>query len=121
MSRLFVDCDDTLIIWLNEHDQPLEGQNPYGGGSQRWKFNDELVKAVLSVSLKWQVVVWSGGGSDYAGDWRDRIDWPLANVASKDIRLPEPDDLCIDDQPIKVACPVLTWQEFVAGEEPVDG
>ncbi len=121
MARLFVDCDDTLIIWLDEHDQPLEGQNPYGGGSQRWEFNDELVRAIEDAQggefIGAEVVVWSGGGADYAGRWRDRI-WGFASAASKDLRLPGPDDLCIDDQPIKVACPVMTWQEFVTeGQE----
>ena len=113
MARLFVDCDDTLVIWLDGDDQPLEGQNPYGGGSQTWKFNDDLIRAIEERHGGY-IVVWSGGGEDYARRWLDRLGWTEAEAISKDISLPEPGDLCIDDQPIKVACPVMTWQEFVA-------
>lgn len=42
-----------------------------------------------------------------------RIYPEAADAISKDTRIPRPGDLCVDDMPIKVACPVLTWQQFV--------
>ena len=115
--RGFVDCDDTLIIWLDEDGQPLEGQNPYGGGSQKWEWNEELVRAIERLNQKQQGIwlyVWSGGGQQYAQRWVDLREWGDTPALSKDLRLPQLGDLCIDDMPIQVACPVQTWQEFVA-------
>ncbi len=120
MATLWLDCDDTLVIWLDEDGQPLEGQNPYGGGSQRWKWNEELIRAIDWVS-DWDLAIWSGGGAQYAARWRDLLRWDLADAYSKDTRLPQPNDLCVDDMPLKVACEVMTWQEFVgAGPIPDD-
>ena len=28
--RLYVDCDDTLVLWLDGDDKVLGGPNPYG-------------------------------------------------------------------------------------------
>lgn len=113
--RVFVDCDDTLILWLDEEGQPLEGQNPYGGGSQKWKWNEPLAQALerFIVANGGAAVVWSGGGMQYAQRWADLRGWDDVAALSKDTRIPQPDDLCIDDMPIQVACPVMTWQEFV--------
>ena len=132
MPRLFVDCDDTLVLWLNEDGQPLEGQNPYGGGSDKYELNQALIDAVvdfLDTNLDWELVVWSGGGSQYAKVWADRCfpfktlydedargvrGWLLsAHVRTKDIALPTADDTCVDDQVLGVAGSCLTWQAFV--------
>ena len=118
--RIFVDCDDTLILWLDEEGQPLEGQNPYGGGSQKWLWNEALIRALREIED--EIVIWSGGGRPYAQTWRERLQSASSVVAewsmSKDTRIPQPDDLCIDDMPIQVACPVMTWQEFVTEHGP---
>lgn len=120
--RLFVDCDDTLVFWLGKDGQPLEGQNPYGGGSERWEANDQLLEALEgwgeAVPGGSGIIVWSGGGEQYAERWA-RLLRHVRGVTSmsKDIRLPTADDLCIDDMPIKVSCPVMTWEEFVVRED----
>lgn len=120
MRRLWVDCDDTLVRWLGEDGQALEGQNPYGGGSERWEANAELVEAIRA----WmraneaddpRLIVWSGGGYDYARVWADRIlpgEWHMA--VSKDIALPQYEDVCVDDAPIKVRATLYTPADFVA-------
>lgn len=113
--RLFVDCDDTLVLWLGEDGEVDGGPNPYGGGREKWRRNDDLIKMIEAVRFNYdEVVVWTGGGSDYARVWRDRL-LPWAHHAiAKDTRIPSAADLCIDDADIRVAAPVVTWQEFVA-------
>lgn len=120
MKRLFVDCDDTLVTWLDEFDMPIEGQNPYGGGAQRWRFNQGVVSAVerwVKESPGGAVVIWSGGGADYARAWRDRA-FPSGPIgfASKDTRVPAPGDIVVDDQMIKTRARYLSVQQFVDRE-----
>ncbi len=114
----YVDCDDTLVLWLDDDDKVLDGPNPYGTGPDgRWKPNLELLAALK----EWrentpgsEIILWSGGGADWAQLWERRIYPEAADAISKDPRIPGPDDLCIDDDQLKkVACPVVTWQQFV--------
>ncbi len=115
--KLYVDCDDTLVLWLDNDDGVLGGPHPYGtGAAGRWKPNLELLGAMK----QWrentpgsEIILWTGGGADYAQLWERRVYPEAADAISKDTRIPEPDDLCVDDMPIKVACPVVTWQQFV--------
>ena len=106
---LFVDCDDTLILWDTE---------PNGLGSYGYHLNHELIEAVLKYMAitKDNLVVWSGGGEEYARRWA-RCSFPDTEweAISKDITLPdaELDDVCVDDMDIIPAAPVFTWQEFV--------
>lgn len=124
VTRLFVDCDDTLVLWLNDGKVtagPLlpEGPHPYGAGADRWLPNEVLIEAIRArqKAEPRTLVIWTGGGTDYARTWADRLMPNEYDAAlSKDTRLPLPGDLCIDDMPLKVACDVLTWQQFV--EEP---
>ena len=118
--NLYIDCDDTLVLWLDEWGQPLEGQNPYGGGSQKWILNEPLIDAIKKWYISYQppirgeVIIWSGGGAQYAYRWAElafmrdprdietldsrrvplpEIDRPLRNltVSGKDIRVPKKD------------------------------
>ena len=116
--RLYVDCDDTLVLWLDGDDKVLGGPNPYGTGPDgRWKPNLELLAAMK----QWrentpgsEIILWTGGGTRYARRWMGLIYPEAADSISKDTRIPDPDDLCVDDMPLKkVACPVVTWQQFV--------
>ena len=121
MKRLFVDCDDTLVTWLDEFDMPLTGQNPYGGGSQRWRFNEGVVSSVnrwIRENPVGAVVIWSGGGADYARTWRDRA-FPSGPVgfASKDTRVPAIGDLVVDDQPIKTRGTYLSVEQFTESSQ----
>lgn len=114
--RLFVDCDDTLVLWLDDDGDVAAGPNPYGNASDRWKANTDLVAALNEWNentLGSEIILWTGGGIAYARVWEQRIYPEAADAISKDTRIPGPDDLCIDDMPIKVACPVVTWQQFV--------
>jgi hypothetical protein len=115
--RLYVDCDDTLVLWLDGDGDVADGPNPYGTGPDRWKPNEGLIIALENWRMRHpeidEIVLWTGGGTDYAQLWLRRV-YPAADDAiSKDTRIPRPDDLCVDDMPIKVACPVVTWQQFV--------
>lgn len=69
--KIYVDCDDTLILYMDHkgnvlHDSP----HPYGEGAADWMVNAQLVRALGLVVLKYpdtEIVVWSGGGYQYAG------------------------------------------------------
>ncbi len=118
--RLFVDCDDTLVLWLDDEGDVADGPNPYGNGHEHWKPNEELVIALENWRMRHptidEIILWSGGGTDWARSWLRRI-YPAADGAiSKDPRIPRSDDLCVDDDDTllrKVACPLVTWQQFV--------
>lgn len=60
MPTVFVDCDDTLVLYVNQ-DIP----NPYGIlKGHPFKPNWELLDRLKS--FKGQIHIWSGGGRDYA-------------------------------------------------------
>ena len=88
--RLFIDVDDTLVRWLD-----LEGN---------WEPNEK----VIHFANEWrkfhpqgEIVVWSLGGKDYAGQWRWRL-LPFAHrYEAKWPRIPEPGDIFIDDDPLE--------------------
>lgn len=70
-QELFVDVDDTLVTWLGGTEP-----HPYGHGSESWEPNE----AVRAYVRKWRsehpegiVIVWSGGGADYARTWAERL------------------------------------------------
>lgn len=123
MIRIFVDVDDTLINWLKDG-EVLAGPNPYGVSSDDGAINHALVDAVHVWLLRRhmtredpRLVVWSGGGQDYATTWADRAfpgHWHL--TAFKRAGWAEPGDVVVDDQPIAVpeGVRLLTWQDFVA-------
>jgi len=108
--RLFVDCDDTLILYNQK------GINPYGlHYGTPFTVNTGLVTYIR----KWAkdnpdalVVIWSGGGKAYA-----ELCASLAGVGDlgatylcKDrdtFALVHEGDIVFDDQPIKVDAPRL--------------
>ena len=57
MNTLYVDIDGTLVTWLPD--------------GSTWQVNTD----VLAKALAWEgpVVLWSGGGRDYAEMWGDRL------------------------------------------------
>ena len=64
-TRLFVDVDDTLILYSDE------GKHPYGilNSHQEWQPNSRLIAEIVKwheVNPKGLVIVWSGGGNQYA-------------------------------------------------------
>ena len=117
MARLFVDVDDTLILW-DVSEVSRSGLYQMDG----YKINDALRTAVIkavNADPDLQLYIWSGGGVDYAAMWAGRVfggglPW---RALSKDINIPMLDDVCIDDQPIQVSGTLLTWQQFVDRKE----
>lgn len=97
---LFVDCDDTLVLWDPD---PDEESSLYRG--DRYTINHELVsniKCWLGEHPEYKLVVWSGGGANYACHWGDKAFGPFPHACtSKDITLPKDKDICIDDMPIE--------------------
>jgi hypothetical protein len=89
--RIFVDVDDTLIILGKETDLD--------------EFNQPLIDALIRAEPE-QILVWSGGGRDYARLWANRLEQhtegririPWALVKDKTtFHNVRPDDVCIDD------------------------
>jgi hypothetical protein len=70
--RLFVDCDDTLILWQRVDGVRADGiyfETPY-------LINRRLVDGILKFregDPRALIVVWSGGGKEYAHMWARRL------------------------------------------------
>jgi hypothetical protein len=101
---LFVDVDDTLILWqMALASKKVDGE--YFG--DRFLVNTKLLDGIIEYSKTCpdeQIVVWSGGGKDYAQHW-------ITYLGLTDIALPMPkikatfsnvgpNDTVIDDSPI---------------------
>lgn len=98
---LFVDVDDTLVRWCPagcEH-----GTHPYGGEAEGYVID----QAVVGYAKGWRdshprglVVVWSGGGVDYAETWKRRaMDWADGALAKMPVDFPAGRVTYIDDSP----------------------
>ena len=122
-QRLFVDCDDTLILFDSEgeihpfgfwRDDPYRINEPLVAFIQR--FREENPDALI--------VIWSGGGHNYARAianevlpdtevWaltKDRMTFPLVNE----------EDIVVDDMDIKVSAKVLRPDApEIIGKEPI--
>jgi len=96
---LFVDVDDTLIIY----DRPPP--NPYGYyDGIPWRVNQPLLEGIRQFHLdnpEVQIIMWSGGGKEYAEIWIARFG--LAGLAVgmlKDqwsLSLIQEGDIVVDD------------------------
>lgn len=92
MSRLFIDVDDTLVLWKYTGlvDEGYEPNHAVIEFARRWKeFHPEG-----------RIVVWSTGGKDYAGEWRQKL---LPFASGWESKYPihvSPGDLFIDDDPL---------------------
>lgn len=111
MSKLFVDCDDTLVLW-RDATQDAVGYLP----------NHRLILAIcnyLGHRRGTELVVWSSGGEEYARGWaREFFPGQEWWIAPKNMRIPQAGDVCIDDQLLVLGDGVtlLTWQHFVEEE-----
>lgn len=98
MSRLFVDVDDTLILWKDP--EPI---------ATEWRPNPDVVAYVKQWHANHpdgELVVWSSGGRDYAAQFGKRVLPDVPHVAqSKWMLIPRVGDVCIDDAP---------WHSFAA-------
>jgi len=119
--RLFVDVDDTLILWDDSARQMNQDQSLWMG--DKYKVNIELIGVINNFASKNPLVpiyVWSGGGRNYARHWADLYLDNVYDIAlAKDTTLPNKEDICIDDQILSVKAILVTWQEFVDKYSPV--
>lgn len=95
--KLYIDIDDTLVTWLAED---MDTPHPYGYGAEGWRANED----VRAFAYAWDgdLVIWSGGGRDYAETWARRLLPDLKWTAfAKFNAIPGPDDVFIDDMPFE--------------------
>ena len=99
--QLFVDCDDTLLIY-DTHQTP----NPYGHWrGQSWHPNLVLIGQITAFKVlnpTSDIYIWSGGGSYYAGECSKvlNISHLVSEFLVKDItnfHLVRPGDIVVDD------------------------
>ena len=117
MTNLFVDCDDTLVLWP---EKPTGTLALYRGDA--YIPNNDLIDAVNAYVRPGDTLfVWSGGGVDYAAMWANKFFEPGAWVAlAKDITVPKVGDVVVDDQvlALKRGVRAYTWAEFVLEQVP---
>lgn len=96
MPQVFVDVDDTLVIFKDA------GPNPYGViDNKPFKPNEKLIEKLLK--FEGNIVIWSGGGIFYAKEVANKV-LPKQirfSVQDKffDSKTFQPGDIIIDDQP----------------------
>lgn len=109
--RLFVDCDDTLILYSRT------GINPHGVlFGTPYVVNDGLVafvRRIAAANPDALIVIWSGGGGQYAEVVAKiaGLDDIAATYMVKDhttYPLVRAEDIVFDDQDIKV--PAIVWR-----------
>ncbi len=113
MRQLFVDCDDTLIIYDNPDSS--EGQHAYGYlQGYPWHPNEKLVSYIKWFAAEYPrtlIVIWSGGGGDYARTIANRIlgDLEVATMIKDDTTydLVRPNDIVFDDCDLPIVADVL--------------
>lgn len=99
---LFVDVDDTLVIWQKAINAP----QPDGFYMETpWAANERLivgVKAFHEANPRMLIVIWSGGGKEYAEMWARRLDLNHLSIGMlKDkmaYELISEGDIVIDDE-----------------------
>lgn len=110
--KIYVDCDDTLIKWVWDKDE-----NGMFLTVDHAEYNTSLIDAInayRALNRTHHLIVWSGGGADYAMRWAERCfpdnRW---GYMPKDIGFPTERDICVDDQILKVNSPLYTPEEFI--------
>lgn len=116
---LFVDCDDTLILYLDPDGNVDEsGPHPYGAGADKYIHNERLIAGIR----RWRerndgpVVIWSGGGGDYAAAFAVETGVVCDSALAKDSSVPRDGDLCVDDDSWFFRSSrgtVMSWREFL--------
>ena len=110
--NLWVDCDDTLVIY---HDTVTK-THPYGDHyGTPWHANEPLIvgiRAFRRIYPKALIVIWSGGGLLYAKTWMDRLLPGLEAVAfgknPQISSLIKADDIVVDDY-VDFKCPAKVY------------
>ncbi len=100
MVNLWVDVDDTLVLYQTD-----QAVNPYGYYmGTPYLFNEKLIKGIKKFSRDHPaalIVVWSGGGAEYAEMWAHKLGiGHLVHCMTKDklsLALVREGDICVDD------------------------
>ena len=119
-TNIYLDCDDTLALYCYfdcGHDE-----HPFGALSMPWYPNEPLiagVKAFRATNPDALIVVWSGGGKDYARTFAERL-LPGIYDTTMDkwgdaLKLPRPGDIVVDD------CVIITAGTHYLPDEWPDG
>lgn len=95
MRTLFVDCDDTLIIWMRTTSQR---------GDRLWEPNWDVIAAMERwMAAGGTVVVWADKGAAYAATWaRKAAPHLVVETDRKDLSRPQAGDATIDDMRLAV-------------------
>lgn len=102
IMKLFVDVDDTLILWqeisLDDEKDGTYYLDPY-------KINYTLIVYIRNFSLVYpnnSIIIWSGGGKNYAQYWIDKLELSTICIAMlKDkisFDLIKEGDIVVDDE-----------------------
>lgn len=100
--RLFVDCDDTLVLW-NYDEVEVAGQKFFTipNEGEKYRVNHDLIASVnqfMDARPDWTLIVWSGGGAAYAAGWaRKFFDGRKYLIEGKNVKYPQVGDICVDD------------------------
>ena len=98
MTTLFVDVDDTLLLFEGG------GMHPYGYYGGNGLPNHALIERMRA----WDgpIVVWSGGGEDYARMVGEAVlgtlQFTALDKSVENFALIQPGDIVVDDAPISV-------------------
>ena len=122
--RLFVDCDDTLILYDSEGCGPTAGVHPYGFvRNEPYRINEPLVAFVKAFCAKYPdalITIWSGGGDQYAAQVAKEVG--LGEIGAlyviKDrttFALVGEDDIVVDDQELRMPHLAEGWHPVSPG------
>lgn len=82
--RLFVDVDDTLVIYEEDGNDA----HPYGVYlGQPWHANKRLIQGIKNFreeNPEALIVIWSGGGKQYAQEWAEQLDLIQYDIVTMD-------------------------------------
>ena len=101
MINLWIDIDDSLVLYQN-HDNKKHPFGIYMGDP--WEPNTRLINGIKNFAQNNPnslIVIWSGGGKDYAQMWKDKLLPDIeATAMSKNplaFELVKSDDIVVDD------------------------
>ncbi|KKL50258.1 hypothetical protein LCGC14_2307270 [marine sediment metagenome] len=116
--RLFVDVDDTIVLYKPESEN-VSGQgnrHPYGlmSDDSLYVFNESLLKFIVAFREKYPeslIIIWSGGGKRYAQRVAEQagighLDLTYLDKDMGTFPLVAEDDIVVDDQELAVAATV---------------
>ena len=123
-QRLFVDCDDTLILFDSEGEI-----HPYGfSRGDPYHINEPLVVFIKEFREKYPegfIVIWSGGGQEYATQVAKEVGlesvtpWHMIKDRTT-FDLVREGDIVVDDQELEVPAKVLRPDApEIIGKEPI--